>query len=309
MSIFVESRIKGPMDELWRLTQDPEQHERWDLRFSSITYDSPPAAGEPQRFRYATRLGFGLQIEGWGETAGQRGGDGRHASALRFGSEDPRSLIREGSGYWKYEQLEGGQLRFVTGYDYQVRWGAAGRLFDRLVFRPLIGWATAWSFDRLRLWIEEGLDPRRAAREAQVHAICAASLAFVWIWHGLVPKLLGPHPEELAMMVEAGVSPAWAGPMVMLLGVAELAFGLIFLPASRQRWPWRLTILAMIAATITSLLGAPERALAAFNPVTLNLLMVTVAAVGLIQLEGLPSARRCRRERPAKSNPADAAGP
>lgn len=27
------------------------------------------------------------------------------------------------------------------------------------MFHPLIGWATAWSFDRLRLWIERGIPP------------------------------------------------------------------------------------------------------------------------------------------------------
>jgi hypothetical protein len=33
---------------------------------------------------------------------------------------------------------------------------------DRLVFRPLMGWATAWSFDRLRLWCERGISPARS---------------------------------------------------------------------------------------------------------------------------------------------------
>ena len=99
------------------------------------------------------RIGFGAAIEGWGETVGERLDANTRTSALKFGSDDRRSLIRAGSGYWKYEQIAD-EVRFITGYDYEVRWGPVGWAFDRLLFRPLIGWATAWSFDRLRLWIE-----------------------------------------------------------------------------------------------------------------------------------------------------------
>lgn len=141
MPIYVETCIRCPLDELWRLTQTPELHQRWDLRFTSISYLPRPDESEPQRFRYATAIGFGLEIEGWGETVGRREGDGVRSSALRFGSRDWRALIREGSGYWRYEQLDDG-VRFITGYDYQVRWGFLGRLIDGLVFRPMIGWAT-----------------------------------------------------------------------------------------------------------------------------------------------------------------------
>ena len=70
-------------------------------------------------------------------------------------------------------------VRFITRYDYEVRWGLIGRALDRLVVRPLMGWATAWSFDRLRLWIETGVEPRGAARQAIVHALSAVTVAFV----------------------------------------------------------------------------------------------------------------------------------
>jgi hypothetical protein len=61
--IYVEIRIRGPLEEIWRLTQTPVLHERWDLRFTSITYLERARDAEPQRFRYATRLPF--QIENW----------------------------------------------------------------------------------------------------------------------------------------------------------------------------------------------------------------------------------------------------
>jgi hypothetical protein len=60
--------------------------------------------------------------------------------------------------------------RFSTGYDYETRFGVVGRAIDGLLFRPLLGWATAWSFDRLRLWLEAGLTPEASLRRLQPRA-------------------------------------------------------------------------------------------------------------------------------------------
>jgi hypothetical protein len=173
--IYVETRIRGSLDELWERTQRPDVHQRWDLRFSTIEYLPRPDVIHPQQFRYATRIGFGMNIHGTGETVGQRDlPDGRRTSALRFQSDDPKSLIAIGSGYWQYLP-EGDSVRFLTWYDYQTRFGLPGRLFDRLVFRPLMGWATAWSFDRLRLWLERGIEPEAARRASLWHGISRAA--------------------------------------------------------------------------------------------------------------------------------------
>jgi len=106
-----------------------------------------------------------LEHGGEGETVGRRDStDGSSTSALKFGSDEPLSIIREGSGYWKYIPTDDG-VRFLTWYDYRTRFGAVGAYVDRLIFRPLIGWATAWSFDRLRLWLEQGVAPEQAIRQ------------------------------------------------------------------------------------------------------------------------------------------------
>ncbi len=108
-----------------------------------------------------------------------------------------RSLIREGSGYWRYVPVRGG-VRFLTGYAYRPRWGCLGRLID-LVFGPLFGWATAWSFDRLRLWLERGVPPERArlhfiAEFVLRAALIAVALRTGW-WVLAAPAVaLPPHP-------------------------------------------------------------------------------------------------------------------
>lgn len=153
--IYVEVRIAAPLDMVWELTQDPDQHTRWDVRFSEIVPTTPTDAGAV-RFTYSRRVP-GRTVVGDGVSIGDTSGrDGSRTSALRFATADPLSPIRSGRGYWRYVP-DGDGVRFITGYDYAPGWG---KVVDRLA-RPVLGWATAWSFDRLRVWAERGEPPER----------------------------------------------------------------------------------------------------------------------------------------------------
>ncbi|GAA1494446.1 SRPBCC family protein [Curtobacterium herbarum] len=152
-SIYVETVIDADVDAVWAATQDPRQHVRWDVRFSEIV----PEPAEPDgsaRFTYVRRSAV-HDVHGTGISLGERRrDDGTRTSALRFATRDRLSPIRTGRGYWRYVPTDDGRTRFVTGYDYDSRWGPLD-----LVVRPLLGWATAWSFDRLRIWLEGGAEP------------------------------------------------------------------------------------------------------------------------------------------------------
>jgi hypothetical protein len=255
--IYVEAHIRSSVEKLWEFTQTPELHERWDLRFTDIRYLTRSNDSQPQQFLYSTRIGFGLKIQGSGETAGnQMGSHGQRTSALKFWSDDSKSLIREGSGYWKYTPAAD-NIRFITAYDYTVRYGALGRIFDRLIFRPLLGWATAWSFDRLRLWLEQGLNPGVVFRQSLVYATARVALAFVFIYQGVVPKLIYRHPDEILMLINSGVTPDAVLPLLAVIGWAEIVFGLLFILLWRARWPFLLTIFLMVAAILNIALYSP----------------------------------------------------
>ena len=62
-----------------------------------------------------------------------------------------------------------------------------------------------------------------------------------------------------------------------------------------QRWPLLLTIGLMIVATVCVATKSPQFLFAAFNPVSLNVLIIGLALVGLIASRDLPSARCCLR--------------
>jgi hypothetical protein len=303
-SIYVECHIRGPIERVWHLTQTPDLHRQWDLRFTDIQYLPRPDTAQPQRFVYTTRIGLGMEVRGEGETVGNCDEPGgRRVSALKFWSNDKKSLIREGSGYWKYLPAgeDGQAVRFITGYDYDVRFGDLGRLFDRLVFRPLMGWATAWSFDRLRLWVEKGIDPAISMRRSVAYLTARIILAAVWIYQGVVPKLLFRHPDELAMLRDAGLTETAARMACIGAGLAELLLGVFIVLSWRSRWPLWLTLVAMPLATLGVALASPRFLTATFNPIALNTAVFGLAAIALAELRDLPSAGHCIR-RPSEGD-------
>jgi hypothetical protein len=295
------ARIRGPLETVWERTQSPQQHQRWDLRFSQIDYLPRPDPSKPQRFRYATRIGFGLTIAGEGESVGERhAAEASATSALSFWSDDLRSLIRTGSGYWRYVPTPDG-LRFLTRYDYEPRFGPAGKLVDRLLFRPLIGWATAWSFDRLRLWVEQGLDPGTSLRLALAQAAARLALGFTWLYQGIVPKLLFQDSGELAILGGSGLLQGGETAVLLALGWLEVLLGLWLLVDGRGRLHLLLTLQALPLLAVGALVSQPAIFLAPFNPAALTIAMVALAVVALLLQPLAPSAARCLRQPPNSS--------
>ena len=138
-----------------------------------------------------------------------------------------------------------------------------------------MGWATAWSFDRLRLWAEDGVAPGDTLRWTAVYTMARTGLLLVWCWHGLIPKLLFPQADETAMLAAQGLGARW----LPVAGAGEIALALLGLAAWRWRGFFLLSAGLMVAASV-AVLRTPEYLTRAFNPVTLNLSMFALAAIG-----------------------------
>ena len=303
--IYVETVIRADMDRLWQHTQRPELHRQWDLRFSDIQYRERQKEDGTQTFAYRTQIGFGLRISGTGETRTKvYATRNERLSTLTFGSEEPLSLISRGAGYWKYTRLHeldevgaAPAVRFATRYDYRTRFGWTGRLFDQWLFRPMFGYATAWSFDLLRIWLEAGIPPRTSIRQALAHYACAAALAGLWIAQGLLPKLLFPGTGELAVMRAAGWIPAgWEPALLTLLGLLEIAVGtaLLFLHRSRSYYGFQALLLLLLAVAGAG--GNPALLASPYNPAALAAAMIVLCWAAFLTSRDLPQASRCRRK-------------
>ena len=264
---------------------------------SSTCRDPTP----PRRSGSGTRRssGSGSRSRATARRVGERDlPDGSRTSALRFGSAHPLSIIREGSGYWKYVPTPDG-IRFLTSYDYThpvrhrrarlrpARLPSADRLGDGLELRPPAALARA-----------RASSPRRRSGSRSSTASPGSGWPAIFLYHGLVPKLLGPDPQELALVGDAGIPAASAGAAVVALGIAEVVLAVLLLarwtaaccrrsarplPSSR-RWPSRSSRRATSAGRSTR-----SRSTSA---------SLCLAAIDLVALPGLPSARRCLR-RPA----------
>lgn len=113
------------------------------------------------------------------------------------------------------------------------------------------------------------------------YAVCRGTIAFIWFYQGLVPKLLFLHEDELAMSTAAGLSQAGAIQLAMIGGALEIVMSVAVLLFWRQRWPLLLTVAAMIALLAFVILTHPILLVAAFNPLTTNIAMVALSMVSL----------------------------
>lgn len=295
--IYVEIQIKGDLDTLWERTQNPFLHQQWDLRFSEITYLPKAELDDPQRFLYLTRIGFGVKISGIGESVATKTKDsGESISVLKFSSDHYLSLIRSGAGYWKYKPKDG-EVQFITGYDYEVRWGIIGKVIDGLLFRPILTWATAWSFDCLRLWIEKGILPKQSLQSQLIVWLSSFTLSLIWLYQGLIPKLMFPDTGELVTLQQSGLFPGIESEILTFIGLGEMLFGVVMLFIQKATVHY-LNLSALTLLTLGALFADKRIFILPFNPFSLNVSMIVLSIICLLLIHQIPKASYCKtRER------------
>ncbi|MFT5299803.1 MAG: hypothetical protein ACI87E_001760 [Mariniblastus sp.] len=101
------------------------------------------------------------------------------------------------------------------------------------------------------------------------YTLSRIGIIFIWLYHGLVPKLLFRDPTELAL-VELGPTLHSAETTVLIAGAIEVVLGLVVLIYWSQRWPVWLSVLLFTALLIGGVALKPSGAVEAFNPVTLS---------------------------------------
>ncbi|MFD9001060.1 hypothetical protein ACFV0T_08840 [Streptomyces sp. NPDC059582] len=192
MGLYVEARIRAGLEDVRPYIQDPARHRRWDLRVLPLrTVDDAgiPADGTERPHRTCT-------------SAPRVRPDATRTSVPRRSSPHPRAPFARGGGYRRLVP-DGDGVRLLIGYDYSTRGGALGARADRLLLRPLMVWATAWSVDRLRLWLERGVTPERALLNWCVElAVRAAVITVACTGLGVRSVLLffGPFAASMAYL-------------------------------------------------------------------------------------------------------------
>lgn len=126
--------------------------------------------------------------------------------------------------------------------------------------------------------------PERALRV--VRQVCRFTVAGVWFYQGLVPKLLGPHSDELALAAAFGI-PGDSQPLASYTaGAVELVIGLLVLALPRYAWPQVLSAAVTFVLLLFVCFYAPSYLSAAFNPVVMNCASIALSAIAVLALRG-----------------------
>ncbi|MDX5339380.1 MAG: DoxX-like family protein [Cyclobacteriaceae bacterium] len=290
--LYIETKIECDLDELWTKTQEPSLHQKWDLRFSEISYLPKKDPTDPQEFLYSTKIGFGIKVNGIGQSiATKTKENGESTSVLKFSSDSQISIIKQGSGYWKYVPEASG-IKFFTGYDYKTRWGLLGNLIDKVIFRPLMIWATAWSFDCLRNWIEKGLHPKQAINAQLSVLLVNLTLGIIWIYQGLIPKILFTDSGEIEILKESGLFNGYEEDILTIIGLAEIAFGIALILIQKKPLQY-LNILGLLFLTFGAIFSDLMIFTLPFNPFSLNISMIALSVIAILNSSYLPKASNC----------------
>ena len=119
--------------------------------------------------------------------------------------------------------------------------------------------------------------------------VCRFSIAFIWLYQGIVPKLLGPHADELRMNMALGLNEAQAHLLSYVGGGMEVVLGLMVWVFYRQRWPYVITIAALFGLFAFTLFVVPAFTVSAFNSTTVNLAVCSLAVIALAELRVMES--------------------
>lgn len=106
------------------------------------------------------------------------------------------------------------------------------------------------------------------------------ALAFLFFYHGLVPKLIWLSDTERRMIQAHGIE-SRIELIAAAAGLFEVALALALLVIRGRRWPLQLALGALVVLLLDVAIFAPDLLIRAFGPVTTNVAGIALALVAL----------------------------
>jgi hypothetical protein len=114
--------------------------------------------------------------------------------------------------------------------------------------------------------------------------ICTVALGLVWIYMGIVPKLIFPETGEMDMMTGSGMFAGYEGTVLKFIGVTETLFGIILIFV-RKKIVHILNIIGLILLAMGAWIGKQEVYVQPFSPFVITVSMVALSLVTLKYLK------------------------
>lgn len=124
--------------------------------------------------------------------------------------------------------------------------------------------------------------------------ICRLTLAVLWLYQGIVPKIMGPHPDEIiiadgVLSLQAFSLPVLkslsAQQMVFYAGMGEVVFGLLIFLFYKQRLIYTFNNMALVILFIMTVWLTPQFIMAAFNAFAINVAMFAIGCIAIVCLK------------------------
>lgn len=113
------------------------------------------------------------------------------------------------------------------------------------------------------------------------------TLAVLWIYQGLVPKVIFKGIEEQQFWQFTGIQFLSIPRLIELSGIGEIIFGVLFLIFRQSKILHYLNIVAMLFFIVVVAVVYPHYFVQGFNPFIMNTAMTTLSIVAL-QLLNIP---------------------
>lgn len=110
-------------------------------------------------------------------------------------------------------------------------------------------------------------------------------ITFVWLYHGIFPKLIHIAPLEQLMTGSIGFSDDISYLITKVAGIGEVIFGLLFFVFYKTKLMNILNILALVFLLLSVAMLQPQLLIEAFNPVTTNLPIMVFSFVLLNEIK------------------------
>ena len=115
------------------------------------------------------------------------------------------------------------------------------------------------------------------------------TLAILWIYQGLVPKILFHAVDEQRLWELQGIGEIRMLFLIQISGYIEIIFGILFIIFKQSKLLHYLNILGMIALSLLILVSDLRYFQQAFNPFVMNvaMAMLSLIALQLLKLQKL----------------------
>ncbi len=113
------------------------------------------------------------------------------------------------------------------------------------------------------------------------------ALGLIWIYQGLIPKILFPETGETEMLRQSGLFSGNESSIVLVIGWIEIAFGFVILLV-HKKIIHILNIIALLILGAGSLMSSTEIFTYPFNPFSLNLSMIVISVIAILNLKAVP---------------------